>query len=177
MDIGFIVLCPDHKFADLKNSLGSIKRHCYNRECIGVVGNNATADDIKKMKEICPIHKGKETITSLVNVGMKKIKHDWAFIIFGGSRVTPCLERRFISFVKSDKDVLYPVVERKCNFVEGCFNGVLFNTQFFKAVGDLPDAVAEKQNFNDFEIAKLLWSTDAIAQGAQFKGIVGMRII
>jgi hypothetical protein len=177
MDIGFVILCPDHNFAGLKNSIGSIRHHCYDREYIGVVGSDATADDIKVMKEICPIHKGKATITSLVNVGMKKVKHDWAFIMFGGSRVCSYLERRFTSFVKSDKDILYPVVDRKCNFVEGCFNGVLINVPFFKEVGDFPEMVAEKQDFNDFEMAKLFWATDAIAQGAQFKGIVGMRII
>ena len=177
MDIGFIILCPDHNFAGLKNSVGSVVYNCYNRECVAIVGNNADADDVKCMKAICPVHKGKDTITSLVNVGMKKLKHEWAFIMFGGSRVQHYIERRFYSFIKNRTDVLYPIVERKCNFVEGCFNGVVINTEFFKEVGEFPEAVAEKQGFNDFEMAKLFWAVDAIDKGAKFKGIVGMKVI
>lgn len=177
MDIGFIILCPDHNYVGLKNSAGSIKYHCYGREYVGVVGSDATANDIKEMKDICPVYKGKNTITSLVNVGMKKIKHEWAFIMFGGSRVFRYIERKFTTFVKSNKDILYPVIDRKCDFVEGCFNGVLINVDFFKEIGDFPEAVAEKQGFNDFEMTKLFWSVDAIDKGAIFKGIIGMHII
>lgn len=177
MDMGVIILCPDRNIAGLKNTLGSIKHHCYGRECIAIVPGDTPAADVKDMKELCPTHKGKGTITSLINTGMKKIKHDWAFIMFGGSRVQPYLERRFASFVKSEKDVLYPVVDRKCNFVDGCFNGVLINTEFFKTVGDFPEVTIQKEGFNDFELAKLFWALDAIEKGGIFKGIVGMKII
>lgn len=178
MDMGFVILCPDHNVAGLKNSVWSIKHNCVvERESLGVVGSNATADDVKDMKAVCPIYKAKETITSLVNLGIKKLKHEWAFIFFAGSRVPHYLERKVANFVTSERDVLYPVVERKCNFVEGCFNGVLINTGFFKDVGDFPEMVAEKQGFNDFEMAKLFWALDAMTKGVIFKGIVGMKII
>jgi hypothetical protein len=178
MDVGIVILCPDRNPAGLRNSVGSIRYHCYDRECLAVVPGDTSPVTIRELKEHCDlIHKGKDTITSLVNAGMKKLKHEWGFIIFGGSRVVPYLERRFTSFVKSDKDVLYPIVDKKYDFVEGCFNGVLINRKFFQEVGDFPTETMQKQGLNDFEFAKLLWAIDAMNKGAKFKGIVGMRII
>lgn len=177
MDVGFVVLCPDRSPAALKNTVGSVRYSCYDRECIAITPKNTTPKEVKELKEYCQPYKGKDTITSLVNVGMKKLKHEWGFVIFAGSRVMPFLEKKFISFVKNKKDILYPIVDMKCNFVEGSFNGVLFNKEFFKEVGDLPDAPMEKQGLNDFEFAKLLWASDAVDKGVFFKGIVGMRVI
>ena len=74
MDLGFIILCPDRNIGGLRNTLLSISHNSYNREALAVVGSDATAAEIKTMKEICPIHKGKDTITSLINTGMKKLK-------------------------------------------------------------------------------------------------------
>lgn len=178
MDVGFIVLCPDRSPAGLKNSIGSIRYNCYDRNCIAVVPKAISPKEIIELKEYCPtIHKGQDTITSLINTGMKRLKSEWGFIIFAGSRVPSYIEKKFTSFVKSDKDVLYPIVEGKYNFVEGAFNGVLFNKAFFKEVGDFPTATMQKAGLNDFELAKLLWSLDAIEKGVMFKGIVGMRTI
>jgi hypothetical protein len=176
MDVGFIVLCPDRSPAALKNTVGSVRYSCYDRECIAVTPKETTAKEVKELKEYCQTYKGKETITSLVNIGMKRLKHEWGFVVFAGSRAMPFLERKW-AFARSNKDILYPIVDKKCNFVEGSFNGVLFNREFFKEVGDLPDSPMEKQGLNDFEFAKLLWASDAINQGAVFKGIVGMRVI
>lgn len=177
MDIGFLILSPDRNVAGLKNSVGSIKHHSYNRESICVVGSDANAKDIKDMKVYCPTYKGQNTITSLVNVGMKKLKHDWAFIMFGGSRIHQYIERKFEYFCKSESDILFPTAEGKYDFVEGSFNGVLINTHFFKKVGDFPAATMRKDGLNDFEFAKLLWALDACQHGATFKAIVGMRVI
>jgi hypothetical protein len=35
----------------------------------------------------------------------------------------------------------------------------------------------QKYGLNDFELAKMLWTVDAINHKAEFKAIVGMRII
>jgi hypothetical protein len=177
MDVGFLILSPDRNVAGLKNTIGSIKLRCYNRDCVCVVGNDATTKDVKEMKEYCPTFKGHDTITSLINTGMKKIKNDWACIIFGGSRVPNFIERKWQHFCKSDVDVLFPIVEGKNNFVDGCFNGVLINVKFFQKVGEFPANVMQKQGLNDFEFAKLLWASEALAHGVLFKGIVGMRAI
>jgi hypothetical protein len=177
MDVGFLVLCPNKNATGLKISLGSINNYSYNREAICVVGDNANDEDAAKLGELCPIHKGGNTLTSLINVGMKQLKHDWAFILFSGSKIPKYLERKFDLFVKNDSDVLFPVVDRKCNFVEGSFNGVMINTKFFKKIGDFQTSNIDKDGFNDFEFTKMLWAIGAINQGATFKGIVGMKII
>ncbi len=177
MDIGFLILSPDRNVAGLRNTLGSIRQHSYNRESICVVGNDANAKDIKEMKEFCPTYKGDSTITSLVNVGMSKLKQDWAFIVFGGSRLHMFIEKSWASFCKEESDVLYPIAEGKYDFAEGSFNGVLLNKNFFKKVGNFPTETMQKEGMNDFEFAKLIWAYDAILHGATFKGIVGMRVI
>ena len=177
LDIGIIVLCPDRNIGGLKNTVASVTHHCWNRECIGIVGNDATKEELAEMGEICPSYKGKDTITSLVNKGMRHLKHEWGFIIFGGSRVQHFLERKFTTFANYENEILFPIVERRCNFVDGSFNGVLINKKFFKTVGKFPEADLQKEGINDFEMAKLFWAIDAIEKGAKFKGIIGMRVI
>lgn len=178
MDVGFILLCPDKDIKGLKNSLSSIAFHCYNRECIAVVGDNATPEEMKELKEVCPTYKGENTITSLINLGMKKLKHEWAFLMFGGSRVQTYLERKVLVFATQMSDVLYPVgvSDSKWNFVDTAFNGVLINTPFFSKVGDFPTLMMEKDGFNDFELSKLLWAMDAMKAGVTFKAIAGMKV-
>ena len=178
MDVGFIILCPDRNIGGLRNSIGGIRHHSYNRECLAVVPEDTTSKEVKEMKEHCPtVWKGKDTITSLVNVGMKRVKQEWGFIMFAGSRIPAFLERKFETFANENTDILFPVVERRYDFVSGSFNGVLINKGFFKKVGNFTEGALQKQGMNDFEMAKFLWSYDAINQGANFKGIVGMRVI
>lgn len=177
MDVGFVILSPDRNIAGLKNTIGSIKLRSYNREYICIVGDDANTKDIKEMKEYCPTFKGKDTITSLINLGIKKTKNKWACVVFGGSRIPNCIEKKWITFAKEPNHVLFPVAENKSDFVQGCFNGVLINCDFFKLVGDFPTTTMQKHGMNDFEFAKLMWASDAVDCGAIFKGIIGMRVI
>lgn len=177
MDVGFVILCPDRKIGGLKNTLGSIRCHSYNREAICMVGNDATDAELKEFKQICVTHAGDDTITSLINTGIKKLKHDWACVVFSGSRVPSYIEWKFSTWIKNDTDVLFPVIDRKCDFTTGSFNGVVVNKKFFEKVGDFPTVTMKKYGMNDFEFAKMLWAVDAMASGCTFKAIVGMRII
>lgn len=177
MDLGFVILCPDRSTAGLKNSLGSIKLRSYQRDSICVVDKSSTTKDVKDLKDLCPTYKGKDTITSLINTGMKKIKNEWVCMIFGGSRIPHNIEKKLSLFCKKDSDVIYPLVENKYNFVDGSFNGVTINKNFFEKVGDFPDQKMKKDGLNDFELAKLLWADAAMEHGVVFKGILGMRVI
>jgi len=177
MNVGFIVLSPDRNVAGLKNTIGSIKMRSYNRDAICVVGNDATSKEIKEMKEFCPTFKGKNTITSLINIGLKKCSWDWACFVFGGSRIPRCLEKKWNNFCKEETHVLYCLAEGKNDFVHGCFNGVLINVNFFNKVGQFPEISMSKQGLNDFELAKLMWASDALSHGVIFKGILGARVI
>ena len=95
----------------------------------------------------------------------------------GRQEVRPFVERKLRYFAESPKDVLYPVVGMKMNFVEGSSNGILINKETFKEVGEFPEHKMQKAGVNDFELAKLFWATKAIECGCKFKGIVGLRII
>lgn len=177
VDLSFLILCPDRNRGGLRNTVGSITSYAWNRPSICVVGEDATAAEVKELKEFCPTYKGENTITSLINVGMKKIKTDWAFILFSGSRIPTFLEHKLRNFVKEETDVLFPVVDRKWDFISGSFNGVLINTKFFKKAGEFPTVSMQKQGMNDFEMAKMFWALGALEAGVTFKAIVGMRII
>jgi hypothetical protein len=177
MDLGFIVLCPNKNIAGLRHSLCSIRNNSYNREALAVVANNVNATELKEMKELCPTHKGKDTIASMINAGMKKMKNEWAFLIFEGGRIQPYLEKKLVQFAKTQNDILFPVFERGIDFVSGPFNGVLINTKFFEEVGCFPDiSVFKEDGMNEFEMAKLFWCIEAIEKKAVFKAIVGMKV-
>jgi len=177
MDVSFLILCPDKKMSGLKNTLGSIRFNSYNRESICIVGDNTDATEIKDFKELCETHKGGDTITSLINLGIKKIKTEWVFIIFAGSRIPTFIEKKLQMFAKQEEDVLFPVVEKKYDFVEGSFNGVMINKNFFKKVGEFQTTKMPKAGLTDFEFSKMLWAINALDHKVSFKAIVGMHII
>ena len=177
MDITFLILCPDRNIGGLKSTRGSINTHSWKRKMLAVVGDDATDTDLQELNRISPTIRAENTITSLINYGMEKIESEWAFILFSGSHIPPNLEKKIAQFAKKETDVLFPVIDRKCDFVSGSFNGVLINKKFFEKVGDFATSNMQKVGMNDFEMAKLLWALDAIEQGVTFKAIVGMKVI
>jgi hypothetical protein len=177
MDVGFLILGPDRNIAGLINTLSSIKNQTLKEKSIFVVGDDANADDMKEFSNYCPSFKGSKTITSLINTGMEFIKSEWACMVFAGSRIPYDIEKKWNSFCKSEVDVLYPLVEKKYNFAEGTFNGVLINKRFFEKVGKFPTDTVPSFGLNDFEFAKLIWANNAVNHGVIFKGILGMRVI
>lgn len=177
MDVGFVILCPNRNIGGLYNTLWTINHHSYNREAICVVGNDTTAEEMKEFRGHCPTYKGKDTITSLINTGIKRSKHDWAFFLFAGSRLQQFTERQVAAFVEKDSDIIHPVVDKRTAFYETSLNGVTINCKFFKEVGNFPTQKIQKYNLNDFEFAKLMWGMDAIEHGATFKGVLGLRIL
>ena len=177
MDVGFLILNPDRNITGLRNTLNSIKNHSYDRESICVVGDNVFAEDMKTFNGMCKTFKAGNKITSLINVGMQKLKHEWCLIIFAGSRIPAFVEKKLESFATMESDVLFPIIERRFNFVDAPFNGVLINKNFFAKVGELSITEVKDEGLNEFELAKIMWTIIALEQGATFKGIVGLRII
>lgn len=177
MDFSVIIISHNYNIGGIKSTVNSVKTSTYNRNSICVVTEDVPDKELKEIKNIVEVYKAKNTITSLINTGIKKNKNQWSFIVFAGSRIPYYIEKKLDCFCKNDKDILFPVIDRKINFVDGCFNGVLINNKFFKEVGDFPNFSFQKQNVNDFEVAKMIWATEAIEKGGQFKAIVGMKII
>lgn len=174
LDWGAIILHPNRKEGDLRNTVGSIRNHCYNRNMVCIIGNNASPQDFKNLKEHCPeTYKGRDTITSLINVGFKKLENEWGLIVFAGTRFRQFTEWKLSTFVKDDKDILFPVVERNRNFQEAPLNGVLINKKTFEKIGEWPELKGEK----DFELSKLFWTAAAVEYGCIFKAIVGLKLV
>ena len=89
LDAGFIILCTEGNVGSLKHTVKSLSFRYKNQPYIAVVGKGTSADNIKEMKEMCPVYKGKDTITSLINTGMRNTQQEWNLLNFEGS----CLQR------------------------------------------------------------------------------------
>jgi hypothetical protein len=122
------------------------------------------------MKAVCDVHRGQETYTSLINVGLSKTKADWNFIVFAGSMIRPNFWVRYSMFLEDDKDILFPVVGGQTNFIDGSMNGILLHGNVLKRVGRLPE-------ISNLEQAKTVWAYTAIKKGCRFKGVLSSRIV
>lgn len=133
-------------------------------------------EELTEMIGICNTVKAGNTITSLINCGMKHSDAEWNVIVFAGSWLRTSLLYKAKTFIKSDRDVLFPVVDWKSNFVDGSMNGIVLHRKMFEDAGDFPEGEMQKAGVSDIEMAKLFWSVNAIDKGAIFKAIVGMRV-
>lgn len=94
----------------------------------------------------------------------------WNFIIIGGTWLRLGIDKKYSYFVDSEKDILFPIVERKMNFIDGSINGILWHKSFYDLVGNM-------YNDNPLDVCKLMWATDALQKGAKFKGVVGSQVV
>ena len=181
LDIGYIIVNPDNNLSGLRISMSSIGKHHFGiPEIIQILPKGTNAADVKKHKEVCvDTFKGGDTITSLINTGFKKLKAEWGMVIFAGSVLKTNTAFRYEKFVTSDKDVFYPVIGNKYNFVDGSTNGLAVNRKFFNEIGDFPEnhmwKLDEDANINSFEICKFMWAEAAIERGCKFKGMIGCK--
>ena len=177
MDIEVVVLCVEANKTLLKNTINSVLHHGYNRNCLAIVPKKTTKEEINELNQICPAYRGRNTITSLINCGINKIKSSWAIFAFAGSRFPYKFEEKINSLPVEEHDIFYPALKDRYDFVTASFNGVIINKKFFKQVGKFPEQADPAAGMTDFEIAKLIWAAKAIEKGGQFKGIVGLKII
>ncbi|CAE7860328.1 unnamed protein product [Symbiodinium microadriaticum] len=141
------------KETSLRVSTRSTKHHLYNRDCICVVGNDASPHDFKKFKEYCPTYKGRDTIASLINTGFKRLEHEWGLLIFAGNRFQQFTERKFF-FAQKETDILFPVHNQKSNFLDAPLDCLLINKKTFDTIGNWPEYKDDK---NALEHSKLVW--------------------
>lgn len=173
---GFVVLCPSLDKNALRNTITSINQLYEGAHTLCVVGDDASDEVLTEFNEVCETVKGHNTITSLINVGLKSTKSLWNVIVFAGSWIRPSLYRQFACFVKDEKDVLFQVVNGHTNFVDGSMNGIVIHKNTFAEVGDFPESRVSKPGFQEMELLKLIWAMAAIEKGCRFKAIMGMRV-
>lgn len=169
IDFGFIILNPESNPSLLKNTVNSISNKFEKAQYICATEKTVKTDSFKEMKAICPTFKGEGTYTSLMNVGMKHAPAEWNFFIMAGTYVRPQLDQKFSFFMENEKDILFPIVENKYNFVDATLNGLLVHKTCFKEVGNMAE-------IGPFEVCKLMWALDAMDKGYKFKAILGVKL-
>lgn len=167
---GFVVLCPNNNFGHIKTTTSSIKNNYPEAKYICTVPETCHDDEVKEIKKLCPCYKGGSTITSIINAGMQNAPcKEWNFIVMGGSWVRGLLNKKMSYFIEGEKDILFPIVDRKMYFVDATINGILIHKKAFDEIGLF-------SNDNPLEICKLMWADEAIEKGYRFKAVLGASI-
>lgn len=179
--LGFVVLSPEPNIARLRDTMRSIRMSFgEERPVVCCVGGDSKKAQLDEAKEICPAFKGGKTITSLINEGFACIKSEgWRLFVMEGARVPRGMDRRYRNWVRSDRDVLFPIVSSQdlegrmtkvmANFEECTLNGMLIHSRLFQEVGKFSD--------NPIPVSKGFWAVGALERGAVFKAILGVKVI
>lgn len=165
----FAIVCPDNSPSLLGNTANCIACRFPEVPFICVANGSATAAEMSEMKAICPAYKGSDTISSLVNVALRHAPAEWVFVVFAGSTIPPKIDEKFGFFVGGEKDILYPVVHRMTNFIDGSWNGLYLNKKNFRDVGQFMES-------GELHDVKCEWASRALEAGCRFKGIVGIKV-
>lgn len=170
LNYGFVIICPNSNIGQIKTTTNSVKHNYQTDKYICVVPEDCHADDLKEMNKLSRTIKGGDTITSLINAGMDKtLCPEWNFIVIAGTWVRANLDRKYSYFVESEKDILFPIVDRQTNFVDGSINGFLIHKKAWIDIGHMPSN-------NPLEICKLVWAINAVDTGHKFKAVLGTAI-
>lgn len=180
LDFGFVILSPEHNIGSVSGTVRSIKNHYQDVPITCAVGEDTTPEEMKELKKVCPkVWRGKNTITSLINTGMKRGHKQWNIIVMEGVWVKRGITTRYASFLNDEQDILFPIVVdynreglpiKIYRDFESCtLNGIMIHHNTFKEVGEVP-------KLEDINRAKLLWSVQAQEKGCTFKAILGAKL-
>jgi len=179
--LGFVIVSPEPNIARLKDTVRSIRNHFGDdAKVVCSVEKGIKKEPLEEMKGVCPSFKGGNTVMSIINSGMKKMGgKGWRFLVMEGARVPSGMESRYRRWIRANTDVLFPITmnhDREgrptrvlTSFEESTLNGTLIHTDLFEEVGGFSD--------NPIGVSKAFWAMDARAKGAQFKGILGVKVI
>lgn len=168
MKFGFIIICPDRNLGGLKSTVKSIREFFSQHPYFCILSNDAIPSEINEFERICPIFTGGGgSITSLINLGIRKATEDWNFIFFAGTILRPNTIKKYLNFVKHEKQIFYPVINKKWVFDEASINGILLHKNAIRDIGEF----AEK--LSNLQIVKLFWALDAMEKGYQLNALVG----
>lgn len=177
----FIILSPEPNPVHLRDTVRSIRNNFH--ECsksIVAVPKSIKKNNFDELKEICPVFRAGETITSLMNLGMKKSAGSgWRIFVMEGARIPRGLDSRYRRWMNSKSDVIFPIVVNHdltgrplsilADFEDCTLNGLMIHSDFFSEIGDFSD--------NPIQISKRFWALGASEGGATFKAILGVKIL
>lgn len=168
LNYGYVIITPENDPKLVKITASSIKMKQSNASIICVTRHDIDSESEREIKNICACFKGQNTYTSLLTKGMENCPSEWNLYVISGTFFENKIQKKYSYFVESDKDILFPVVNRKINFVEGTLNGILMHRNALKNIGCFLES-------NSLEKSKTIWSYNAVCSGYRFKAIVGTK--
>lgn len=150
----FIIICKNDK-DKLKTTINSLKDNFPESNFI-LVSENPFDFEYKILK--C------KNIASCINIGMLNSKSEWNCILTEYKWISESALRNYFLYIKSYKDLMYPIMNQQMNFIDNNLHRFLINKKAYNEIGFFREDV-------DFEISKILWANNAIDQGFQFKGV------
>lgn len=168
LDFGFVVLCPEPHIQSLKNTLRSIILSYPEHPFITVAAGTIPPDIMSEMKKLCPkTIKSKNTITSLLNTGLRNAPSEWIVFVCAGTWVKRKVCKNLSRFIVDDTDVVYPIVEGVYKWKDCSLNGICINKKMFKKVGPFPEE-------GELDKCKEMWALMAtVACNSKFKAVLG----
>lgn len=172
-DFGFVIIATENNVPLINSTVNSIKFR-YNSDIICAIPK-----DFKNPDGIeCKTCYGKNTITSLINSGFKNGHNKWNCLVVAGAFMRIGINKKYSNFMKSEKDILYPIVcnydifgnpvKIYSNFSECSLNGIFIHQKTFLEVGKFSE--------NPLDISKTFWALQAHDKGCNFKGVLGVKI-
>jgi hypothetical protein len=166
LDLCVVIVSLNASAAEIRKTYLSMDLLNKKHPCIVVYPEDKQLD----MEELnitgLPCFKGGNCITSMYDIGIENSLSEWAYLVFSGTILRKNIDLKLSKYVETEKDVLFPVVDKIWTFPEGSMNGVLINKEFHKHVGEFGSG-------NTLKVTKLMWAANAAYLGGKFKAIVG----
>lgn len=167
LKVGFIILCPNLNIGHLKNTISSTEVHFPEAKVVVVLPDNCKKEDLTSTSK--KAYKGGKTTASMINIGMKHAPcNEWNIILLSKGWFTNRIDIKYSYFVESEKDILFPIVNRNLTIADADINGLMIHKKTFEDIGDFPD-------INSLELSKVFWASKALIKGYKFKGVVGAK--
>lgn len=170
LNFGFIVLSPNVNIGHLKNTISSTDICFPEAKVVIVLPSACKKEDLETVSKLKKSYKGGKTTASMINTGLAHAPcNEWNFILFSKGWVRNRIDIKYSYFVESEKDILFPIINRNINFADADINGLFLHKKAFQDIGDFPD-------INSLDTSKLIWANGAIEKGYKFKGVVGGKV-
>lgn len=169
-DLGFVIICPERNWGGLRASAASVRQACPGADLVSVVPDSATDAEVAEFSTAARTLRGRGTISGLMNVGLGAVRGRWRLVFVAGNTVREPVLRKYDRLLGSDKEVVFPVIDRRWTFDAASINGLLLPGRAVEEVG--PFSETEE----DLATVKLLWAATAIEKGYGFRALVGVRV-
>lgn len=166
---GFVIISPDANVNNFLTTLKSIRAYYPNYPVICSYPKKLSKNETIKADNNCDFVAKSDTMAGIVNMGIKYSLMDWNVILTAGTRLKSLIDKKYEPFLKDEKDILFPVINRISDFEEASFNGTMMHKSAFHDFGKFPEC-------EDTEVSKLMWKCQGIEKGYQFKAIVNAPI-